>query len=225
VTLEPDGTDGQDDSGALRPAKPRRPKIAGRYVQAIDKDLEALELRRQGFTYDQIAQSLGYTGKSGSYAAVQRALALSVRETADEVRQLEVERLEDLRRPALEALRRRHLVVSQGKVMYDPDTGEPLVDSMPALHAIDRLIKISERMAAFRGLDAPRRSVSEVLTLDVIQAEILRLRSQIPSGQMEALEKGTGGSRGQVQPGVTGPPIREEDPPAAGAHLPFTLPE
>jgi hypothetical protein len=183
----------------------RRPTIRGRFVANIDRDIEALELRRQGFTYDQIAMSLGYTGKSGAYSAVQRALALSVRETADEVRQLEIERLEDLRRPALEALRRRHLVVSQGKVMYDPSTGEPLIDSMPALHAIDRLIKISERMAAFRGLDAPRRSVSEVLTLDVIQAEILRLKSQVSPAQLEALEKGTGGSPGEIS--------GEEDPP------------
>jgi hypothetical protein len=168
----------------------RRTTINGRFVTDIDRDLAALELRRQGHTYDQIARLNGYASRSSAYGAVQRALALSVRETADEVRQLEIDRLEDLRRPALEALRRRHLVVSQGKVMHDPDTGDPLIDDMPLLHAIDRLIKISERMAAYRGLDAPRRSVSEVLTLDVIQAEILRLKSQVSPEQLAAIERG-----------------------------------
>ena len=199
MTFEQDhgGSAGQDDSGTLRPARPRRPKIGGRLVENIDRDLKALELRRQGYTYERIASLAGYGNRSAAYGAVQRGLALSVRETADEVRQLEIERLEDLRRPALEALRRRHLVVSQGKVMHDPDTGEPLIDDMPLLHAIDRLIKISERMAAYRGLDAPRRSVSEVLTLDVIQAEILRLKSQVSPEQLAAIERGAT----QVLPG------------------------
>lgn len=173
--------------------------IGGRSIAQIDNDVRAMELRREGLTYDAIARRMGYADKSSAYGAVQRGLALSVRETADEVRQLEIDRLEDLRRPALESLKRRHLVVSQGKVMCDPDTGSPLIDDMPVLHAIDRLIKIAERMAAYRGLDAPRRSVSEVLTLDVIQAEILRLKSQVSAEAVAAIGRGAGEPDGDTR--------------------------
>jgi hypothetical protein len=203
----------------------RKPTINGRKVETIDKDLAALELRRQGFTYQQIADRTGYANRSAAYQAVQRGLALSVRETADEVRQLEIERLEDLRRPALEVLRRRHLVVSQGKVMHDPDTGEPLIDSMPALHAIDRLIKLAERMAAFRGLDAPRRSVSEVLTLDVIQAEILRLKSQVAPEQLAAIERDAGEPLEIRQMGGDARTGANGGPPADGTVTVLSTPE
>jgi len=48
-------------------------------VQALDKHLQALELRKGGASYQQIAQALGYSGPSGAFKAVETALKESKR--------------------------------------------------------------------------------------------------------------------------------------------------
>jgi hypothetical protein len=50
--------------------------------------------------------------------------------------------------------------VSHGKVVEDP-AGGPLEDSAPRLAAIDRLLRVEERIAKLMGLDAPTRSEIE----------------------------------------------------------------
>lgn len=157
-----------------------------RSVHQVERDARAVELRRSHMNYRQIAAEMGFTAVSSAYEAVQRGLADTVAETNDEVRRQEVERLDDLARAALAVLTKTHIVVSQGRVVLDPDTGQPLVDDGPVLQALDRLLKIQERRAKLLGLDAP--SKVEVLTIDTIDAEIKKLSAElgvteVPSSQ------------------------------------------
>jgi hypothetical protein len=147
-----------------------------RTVQQVDRDARAVELRRQHMNYRQIAAHLGLS-TSNAYQAVQRGLADTVAETNDEVRRQEVERLDDLARAALTVLTKTHIVVSQGRVVLDPNTDEPLIDDGPILQALDRLLKIQERRAKLLGLDAPAKV--EVLTLNTIDEEIRRLSAEL----------------------------------------------
>lgn len=163
-----------------------------RTIASIEQDFRALELRREGLDYRTISERLGHSSDWAS-RAVRRALALTISETSDEVREIEIRRLEGYIPHALKVLNGRHLVVNQGKVIMDPDSGEPLTDPMPALYALDRLLKISESIREFRGLNAPRRSVSEVITVDAIQAEILRVRAELRASDLAELPPGTGG--------------------------------
>jgi hypothetical protein len=125
-----------------------------RSVQQVERDARAVELRRNNLTYRQIATQLDFSSVASAYEAVQRGLADSVAETNEEVRQMELDRLDHLARTALTVLAKPHLVVSQGRVATHPATGEPLTDPTPALHAIDRLLRIQERRARLLGLDA-----------------------------------------------------------------------
>ena len=136
-----------------------------------ERDAEACRLRRDGCTYDHIARELGYADRGEAHKAVQRALVAIVQEAAEEVRAVELDRLDMLWRAGLKVLRAKHVTVQNGKVvMLD---GEPLSDDAPVLNAIDRLLRIMERRAKLLGLDAPKRV--EVLTMDIIDAEIARL--------------------------------------------------
>jgi hypothetical protein len=62
----------------------------------------------------------------------------------------------------------------------DPETGEimdPIIDDAPVLAAIDRLVKIEDRMSKLLGLDAPVQSeVSAVV--EHKPAEVLDLIAQ-----------------------------------------------
>ena len=105
-----------------------------RRVQAHTRHLQALELRKAGATYQAIADQLGYANARGAHKAVASALKLTLREPADEVRDLEVARLDAMLLP----LWRR---VQQGDE-----------------RAVDRALRIMERRARLLGLDAPSKS-------------------------------------------------------------------
>lgn len=109
-----------------------RPNHAPKAI-TIDKQLKALQMRRDGKDYHTIAKDLGYAHASGAYAAVIAALKFMNREAADEVRQLELSRLDSL----------------VEKLM--PSAGA----SLAGLQVVDRLLKIMDRRARLLGLDMP----------------------------------------------------------------------
>jgi hypothetical protein len=67
-----------------------------RRVGAHERHLKALELRKAGATYAAIAEQLGYASPEGARKAVSSALKATLRDSADELRQLEQERLDAL---------------------------------------------------------------------------------------------------------------------------------
>jgi AraC-like DNA-binding protein len=150
----------------------------GRYERDIDtaeRDAEAARLRARGRTYQQIADELGFSDKSNAHKAVQRTLAAVPVEAAEEVRKLELDKLDNLERAALEVMGRKHVFVQQGHVVrqrigverdadgierLDADGKEiPLyedvLDDGPTLKAVETLLRVAERRARLLGLDTP----------------------------------------------------------------------
>jgi hypothetical protein len=168
-----------------------------RSVATRENDTRALEYRRRGLDYRQIAAQMGWRAASSAYAAVQRALADTAYEVSDEVRAIETARLDDLTRVLHRVLVSRHYVVSvgSGRIVRHPDSGEPLVDDGPTLHAVAGLLRIAERRAKLLGLDAPTRH--EVITTDALDAEIRRLEAEMGE---------RGGHPGGSASGETAPP-------------------
>lgn len=102
-----------------------------RELSAIEKQLEALEMRKAGLPYQKIANALGYSNHSGARKAVIAAMKKTLREPAEEVRELEIARLDDL----INAI--WHF---RAKPEY-----------------LDRILKIMERRSKLLGLDAPTK--------------------------------------------------------------------
>jgi len=94
---------------------------------------KALRLRVQGHTYKDIARVCGYTTPERCKADLTKELRESVRETADELLELELIRLDALLRPVLKKAK----------------AGD--------LWAVDRALTIMERRSKFLGLDAAQR--------------------------------------------------------------------
>jgi hypothetical protein len=101
-------------------------------LDVLDKQLSALEMRKGGKTYAYIADQLGYKTSAGAYRAVMTALKKTLQEPSDEVRTLELERLDDL----IDALWEK-----RKQPQYT-----------------DRILRIMERRAKLLGLDAPTRT-------------------------------------------------------------------
>lgn len=65
-----------------------------RRMAHTEKQRQALALRTTGASYEQIAQALHYRTRGGAWRAVQEALRKTLQEPADDVRKLELARLD-----------------------------------------------------------------------------------------------------------------------------------
>lgn len=100
-------------------------------IAAFDKQRQALELRKRGMSYADIAGQVGYRSASGAHQAVQRALQKTIHEAAADLREIEVERLDALQD-----------AVWDRAMEGDKD-------------AVDRVLRVMERRAKLLGLDSP----------------------------------------------------------------------
>ncbi len=130
-----------------------------RDLETAERDAEAARLRKRSWTYQQIADHLGIN-RSSAYQAVQRVLKETVQEPAEDLRTLELERLDDMAQAVLKVLEKHHVTVSNGRIVFLGD--EPLIDDAPVLAAVDRLLKIQERRAKLLGLDIPVKQEIDV---------------------------------------------------------------
>jgi hypothetical protein len=114
----------------------RNSPTAQRRIEAKERALKALELRKKGVRYEQIAQQLGYSNRGSAHKAVMKELELlakGCREEAAQVRDLELQRLDDLFLAAWKAI---------------ADGSES---------AIDRALRVSESRRKLMGLDAAQK--------------------------------------------------------------------
>jgi len=129
-------------------------------------------------TMMEIAERHGVTPGAVS-RGIQRALK-DVAHTLDvaSLRDGELEELQRAAQLALAVIAQDHYTVSHGRVVLDAN-GEPIIDVEQKLRGLDRLLRIQERRAKLMGLDAPVEARIEVVTEDVIDAEIRRLTQEI----------------------------------------------
>lgn len=108
-------------------------KAGSNSVVAAERQAEALSLRKQGHTFQEIADRLGYAGHQGAYKAVMSALRKTIQEPADELRRLELERLDVM-------LKSLWPFVLKGSPRH-----------------VEMALKVMDRRAAYLGLDAPKQ--------------------------------------------------------------------
>jgi len=125
-------------------------------VGVAEKRRRALELRKAGADYEAIARQVGYASGSGAFKAIQAALKDVVREPAEEVRTIELERLD-------------RIMLGLWKQATSGDA-----------RAVDRVLKIMERRAKLLGLDAPVKLDDADLNPLTAKAALLALSRSIP---------------------------------------------
>jgi len=100
-------------------------------IETRERQRRAIELRRSGCTFDEIAVKLGYSGRGGAYKAVRKALRSVIEQPALEFLALELSRLDALQQAVWDQALR----------------GDP--------KAVDAVLKIMDRRATYLGLNAP----------------------------------------------------------------------
>ncbi|MEU6785914.1 helix-turn-helix domain-containing protein [Nonomuraea angiospora] len=150
------------------------PHTRGNTAQTGAEALACFQLRLQGLTLAAIATELGLSTAT-VHRRIEAFLTDNVDPAADQLRRLELARLDDLQAKAYRVMETTHYVVDKGSVVLWQD--EPLVDDGPVLQAIDRLVRISERRAKLLGLDAPVKQQVEVngLRYEIVGIDLERL--------------------------------------------------
>ena len=108
-------------------------------VSDTARQVRALKLRLSGASYREIADRLGYGGPSGAYKAVSSELSRRLTEPADELRELELARLDRVQ-------------MSLWKLLTSVEVLPE--DLIPATNA---WIRLSKRRSDLLGLDAPKK--------------------------------------------------------------------
>lgn len=113
-------------------------------IAAKEKAALALSARKEGKTYEEIAKEVGYSSRQNAYKAIKTALLEVIREPAEEVIRLELERMDAM----------------WGITYLNAQTGDP--------QAIASCLKIMDRRAALLGLDAPKQTKIEANVTSVM---------------------------------------------------------
>jgi hypothetical protein len=110
--------------------------------EQLEREVKIIELRRAGMTWEKVAANTGYAGASGAYKAYQRAAERMVRPHIEELRDIELDRLDRL----------------QLAVWEKAKNGD--------YKAIQTVLSILDRRTRILGLDAPTKIQAEVITYD-----------------------------------------------------------
>lgn len=132
-----------------------------RRLRDRDRTLKALEMRKIGLTWEVIAEQAGYKNRQSAYQSVMRFVEAMAQEPSDQVRKLELERLDMLWSRAMPGVGR----------------GDP--------GSIGVALRIMERRAKLLGLDAPVRT--EVTGADGGPLEVVTIDDQTLAGAMRIL--------------------------------------
>lgn len=133
---EPEGSRKRDDSWAL--------------------DIEAARLRGKRMTYREIGDRMGCSHQT-AWARVNRAKKAARADATDVARELERERLDGMWQKVEAIAEGTHYLTAHGKVVTHPETGEPIVDPMPAIAAYKEMRSIAESYRKLEGLDQPTK--------------------------------------------------------------------
>lgn len=113
---------------------PGESSTSQRRLEAAERQRQALEYRKMGATYEQIAQAVGFRSPQAAFAAIKAALTKMLREPTEKVRELELARLDQMM-----------MVPYQRAVAGD-------------LNAIATVLALMNRRAALLGVDLGRAS-------------------------------------------------------------------
>lgn len=134
-------------------------------TKVLEREREALNLRRARLPFDQIAEQLGYKTESGARAAVKRALG-----------RVSQGSVEEYRREEADMLNRLHRAYWVGALSGDEK-------------AARIVLSICERRAKLLGLDAPVRVDAKIT--DALDAQIEELVAELAAvAQLEARASG-----------------------------------
>lgn len=160
------------DLNSLPPLPPKRRRRSNNQrtgmnaLETWQRDYKCVQMRKAGHDWESICATLGYYDHSHASRRLMGFLKETVREDVDELRELEMQRLDE------KILQLEDIILQGGN---------------GAARAIEIWNKLSERRSKLMGLDRPEKKEVTVLTADTMDAAIAKLNTEM---EMKAREAG-----------------------------------
>ena len=125
-------------------------KTSPRRIAAVEKQWKAVQLRKAGTPFELIAKELGYKSRQHAFYSVQAALRKILQEPSDELRTLDVQRLDTM-------IQQLWLFVVAPTVKAVPIGGGNVAMQVwdeAKFHAVTAVLRVMDRRAKLLGLDA-----------------------------------------------------------------------
>ncbi|ALE07249.1 hypothetical protein AL755_20130 [Arthrobacter sp. ERGS1:01] len=120
-------------------------------LSVLEKETRAVQLKTEGYSYDDIAVAVGYSNRSAAHKAVVRALNRRPAESVDQMREVEGLRLEGMNQTLAE-------IINSEAASFDEK-----------IKAINAAVRVSESIAKLFGLYAPiKTETSNTGTIEVV---------------------------------------------------------
>lgn len=141
------------------------PRTTKNAIALVERRVKALELRKSGLTFEQIGDACN-TSRSTAHEDVVIAMRETIQEPADEVRRIELERLDVM------------LAALWPKATTTGDRQQA--------RAVEQCLSIMDRRARLLGLDAPTRRVVDLVTHDAFAQAMAELEAEIAELEQDA---------------------------------------
>lgn len=127
----------------------KRPKVTPAEMLKLEREAMVMDLRKRGYDYHQIAKKVGVGAQRCREIAreVMARMRDDLRESAEEMRHLELERLDIATKVVMDELVPEPYLDGKGN----------LVQRAPDIEAVPHLIRIQERRTKLVGLDAAQK--------------------------------------------------------------------
>jgi hypothetical protein len=170
--------------------------------------LLAARLRTRKMKYTDIAAELGFANAAAAKRAVSVGLGLMPAENFAEARRQASEELDEMTRGVWEEIENPPpMTTVSGKIVINPETGQPYPDAVVRIQARRLLLDIQKEWRKLHGVDAPKQSVTFSGTLEDLRAEVEKKQAELAALEQNTHD-GPGGSvttlPGQVSGQVSG---------------------
>ena len=140
-----------------------------RRITAREKQRQALELRKAGATFEVIAKQLGYAGRQGAEKAVAAALRRITKKPAQELKKLDIERLDSYLLALSKRIRSGDAFAINTALAVLARRAKLLGLDMPIEHKIDGKIEVESPDLTAKGKAELEAALTEVERLLGIQ--------------------------------------------------------
>jgi hypothetical protein len=146
---------------------PKQHATNGKFMRTpeqIQADRKAADLRSLGYTYQMIADRMDVS-VAAAHRMVDRAIQEIPTEGTEQVRKMELEKLDNLERRLIYIINQPSYKTSTtGRVVeYE---GKPVLDPGPQVQAITAALRVIDKRAKLLGLDAPTKVETEMTIYD-----------------------------------------------------------
>jgi len=133
-----------------------------------ERRADVVDLYREGLTFTAIGKKLGFS-RQRAHELYWQAMRAVVEHAVTAHRAAMVEELTETIRVSATVMHADHYAHSNGRVVVDPVTGDPVVDDGPKLDAARTIVAAHARLAKLLGADAATKVESDVsLTYQVV---------------------------------------------------------